>query len=93
MIINALGQLIYWLLNVLLIFNLPQLPDTISTILSQVVSYITTGLQIITSFIGTTAVGVLGLLLGLFLSMHAAYMLYSLVAFVLRKIPLLGVKM
>lgn len=93
MIINALGQLIYWLLNVLLIFNLPQLPDTISTILAQVSSYITIGLQVITSFIGTTAVGVLALLLGLFLSMHAAYMLYSLVAFVLRKIPLLGVKM
>ena len=93
MIINALGQLIYWLLNILLIFNLPQLPDTITTILNQVVSYITIGLQIITSFIGTTAVGVLALLLGLFLSMHAAYMLYSLIAFVLRKIPLLGVKM
>lgn len=93
MIISALGELIYSLLNVLLVFDLPQLPDSISAILNQVLVYLKDGVGLIVAFIGPTATGVLAVLLRLLLLMHGAYMLYTFVRFVLRKIPMLNIDM
>ena len=93
MIIKALGDLIYNLLNILLVFQLPALPDTVTQVFSNALNYIVQGVNIIKCFTGSTCLGVLAVLLQLILFAHGMYMLYSFVAFVLRKIPMLGLDM
>lgn len=93
MIITALANLIHALLNVLLVFNLPQLPTSVVSVANQAVEYMNTGIQIIGAFTGSTTLGVLAVLVNLFLLAHTAYMLYSFVRFILRKIPMLGIDM
>lgn len=93
MIINGLANLIYWLLDLLLVFNLPSLPATVTTILDNGVEYLKSGVGLVSSFLGPTTMGVLAVLLRLLLLMHGAYMLYSFVRFILRKIPMLGIDM
>lgn len=92
MIISALLNLIYAVLSVLLVFNLPQLPDTVVTIANSLIGYITTGINMLHAFIGNTAMGVIAVCLGLVVLMNAAYLVYSLVFWVIRKIPMLNVK-
>ena len=92
MLIKGLLNLIYGLLSLLLIFNLPALPETVTTILTQVSGYINTGVDIIRIFIGNSAMSVLALLLQLVIYLNLAYFLYSFVFWVVRKIPILNVK-
>ena len=92
MIIKALLTLVYGLLNVLLVFDLPNLPDTIKTLFQQFIGYLETGVSIIRTFIGDTAMGVCALLLTLIIGLNVAYALYSFVFWVIRKIPMLNVK-
>lgn len=93
MIITALANLIYNFLNVLMVFNLPALPDSVMTVFNNGMSYVFTGVRIIAVFTGNTALGVLALLLQLLLLMHSAYMLFSFISFIIRKIPMLNVHM
>ena len=92
MIITALLNLIYTVLSVLLVFELPQLPQTVTSLLSQITTYVGTGVSIIGIFIGSTALGILAVFLQLVIYMNAAYFLWSFVFWVIRKIPMLGVK-
>ena len=92
MIITALLNLIYTVLSVLLVFELPQLPQTVTSLLSQITTYVGTGVSVIGIFIGSTALGILAVLLQLVIYMNAAYFLWSFVFWVIRKIPMLGVK-
>ena len=92
MIITALLNLIYTVLSVLLVFELPQLPQTVTSLLSQITTYVGTGVSIIGIFIGSTALGILAVLLQLVIYMNAAYFLWSFVFWVIRNIPMLGVK-
>lgn len=92
MIIAGLLSLIFAVLSVLLVFNLPALPDTITQLLNQVIEYVIMGISILEAFIGDTAMGILALLLQLVIYMNAAYFLYSFVFWVIRKIPMLNVK-
>lgn len=92
MIITVLLNLVYNILSVLLIFNLPALPDTISTILDQITGYLVTGVTLIAAFVGSSCMGVMALLLQLVILMNAAYLLYSFVMWVLRKIPMLNIR-
>lgn len=92
MIITVLLNLIYSLLSLLLVFNLPVLPETITTLVNSILGYIPTGVGILGVFFGNTCMGVLALLLRLVIGMNAAYMTYSLVFWVIRKIPMLNVK-
>lgn len=92
MIIKALGSLIYGVLSVLLVFDLPSLPDTVTAIAESVKGYISTGIGVLGAFVGREAMGVLSVLLGLVVALNAAYALYSLVFWVIRKIPMLSVK-
>lgn len=93
MIINALANLIHGLLSIVLVFELPQLPASVMTVAEHGVSYIIGGIGVLGAFLGPTALGVLAVLLTLLLHMHVSYMLYTLVAFILRKIPILNVEM
>ena len=92
MIIKALLELIYGLLSLLLVFNLPNLPGTITELLTQIIGYFGTGIDIIRTFIGSTAMGVLSVCLQLIIYANAAYFLWSFVFWVIRKIPMLNVK-
>ena len=92
MIISALLSLIYTVLSALLVFELPSLPDSVTTVASQITDYITTGINVLASFVGNTCMGVLAVLLELVIAMNAAYLVYSLVFWVIRKIPILNVK-
>ena len=92
MIVSALLNLVYNILSVLLIFNLPALPATISTILDQISGYLVTGVTLIAAFVGSSSMGVMALLLELVILMNAAYLLYSFVMWVLRKIPMLNIR-
>jgi ABC-type glycerol-3-phosphate transport system permease component len=79
-------------LNALLVFDLSNLPPTITTLLNQIKEYIIAGISVIQSFMGSTAMGVIALHLAIIIAMNAAYFLYSFVFWVIRKIPMLGVK-
>lgn len=92
MIIEALITVIYNVLSVLLVFNLPDMPDSIETVMTQVGGYFETGIAVLGAFLGDTAMSVLALLFNLVLAFNAAYALYSLVFWVIRKIPMLSVK-
>lgn len=91
MIISALLTLVYNVLSVLLVFNLPSLPSSVTTVASEVVDYIGTGISVMASFVGSTCMGLLAVLFTLVIALNAAYMLYSLVFWVIRKIPVLGI--
>lgn len=93
MIITALGDLVYNLLNLLLVFELPVLPESLVSIADSGIGYLVTGASLLRSFLGSTALGVIALLIQLLLLMHAAYMLFTFVQFILKKIPVLNVKM
>ena len=92
MIITALLNLIYTVLSVLLVFELPQLPQTVTSLLSHITTYVGTGVSFFGNFIGSTSLGILAVLLQLVIYMNAAYFLWSFVFWVIRKIPMLGVK-
>lgn len=92
MIISGLLNLIYSVLSFLLVFELPNMPDTILAILNQITGYFQTGIQVISVFIGSTAIGVIALLIQLVIFLNAAYFLWSFVFWVIRKIPMLNVR-
>lgn len=93
MIIKLLADLIYGLLNILLVFDLPSLPDSVVTIADQAVTYILEGVKIIGAFTGNYGLGVLAVLLNLILLMHTAYMTFTFVKFILKKLPMLDIDM
>jgi len=92
MIISGLLNVIYGVLSVLLVFDLPKLPDTVTTLLGEFGGYVVTGVNMLSVFIGPTAMGVIALLLSLIIAMNVAYFLYSFVFWVVRKIPMLNVR-
>lgn len=93
MIIKALADLVYTLLDVLLVFELPSLPDSIVTVANTAVDACCTGIEIIRAFTGSSALALIAVLLNLLLFAHSAYMVITFVDWILRKIPLLDVEM
>lgn len=93
MIIIALANLIYNLLNLLLVFNLPALPESVTTVANQAVTYIFEGVKVIGAFTGNYSLGMLAVLLELILLMHAAYLTFTFVKFLMKKIPMLNIDM
>lgn len=92
MIITALLNVIYNVLSALLVFNLPSLPDSILTVANQIIIYIGTGISIISAFLGPTTIAILCLLVQLVILHNSAYILWTFVFFVIRKIPMLNVR-
>ncbi len=92
MIITAALNVIYGLLSVLLVFNLPQLPESILTLATTATGYMVSGLGILHTFIGNTAMGVIALCFQLVIAFNVAYFLYSFVVWVLKKVPFLGIE-
>lgn len=92
MIITALLNLIASLLSVVLVFDLPQWPSQIDQLFQTVISWMVTGVEVFRAFVGKETLTIISVLLGLVLAMNAAYLVYSLVFWVLRKIPMFGIK-
>mgnify|MGYP001028456326 CR=1 FL=1 len=92
MIITALINLIFGLLSVLLVFNLPQLPDTFMTLLGTIQEYLVGGVGLLRAMVGDTAMGVIAVCLQLVIFLNAAYFLYSFVFWVIKKIPMLNIR-
>lgn len=92
MIITALLNLIANLLSAVLVFDLPKWPSQIDQVFQTVISWMVTGVEVLRAFVGKETLTVISVLLGLVLAMNAAYLVYSLVFWVLRKIPMLGIK-
>lgn len=92
MIVSALLNLIYNILSLLLVFELPDLPESVVAVADSIIGYISTGFSILRTFVGSTCMGILAVLFVLVVAMNAAYLVYSIVFWVLRKIPLLGIE-
>ena len=93
MIVKGLLQLIFSLLNGLFVFDLPNMPPTITTLWNEFIGYVVTGIDVIRVFIGDTAMSVCSLLLALIIGMNVAYFVIGVIFFVLRKIPIAGVNL
>lgn len=92
MIITALIELILNVLGALLIFDLPALPEEVTSVLNDITGYLVSGVGIIRAFVGDGCMTLLATLFSLVVLANAAYFLYSFVFFVIRKIPMLNVK-
>lgn len=92
MIITALIELILNVLGALLVFDLPALPESVTSILDNISGYLVSGVGILRAFVGDGCMTILATLFGLVVLANAAYFLYSFVFFVIRKIPMLNVK-
>ena len=90
MIITAVANVIYTLLDVLFVFELPQFPQGIVNVFNTVTTSIDTGIDIFHAFLGSTAMGVIGICLQFVIYANVAYFTISLIFFVLKKIPFLG---
>lgn len=92
MIVNALLQVLYTLLDAIMIFDIPDLPPQISNGISYALTYITQGVGVLTSFIGPDAMAVLGVLFGLFVVLNVAFFAYSVAWWFIRKLPFLQIR-
>ncbi len=92
MIIAGLIELVLNVLGALLVFDLPALPESVTSTLDGMIGYLVSGVSILRAFVGDDCLKVMATLFGLVVLANAAYFVYSLVFFVIRKIPMLNVK-
>lgn len=90
MIIEALLTLIKRLLELLLApIQIPDLPDSVQSVISQAMTYLLDGLGIFAAF---THYQFLMALLALVIVIEAAMLVYKFVLWVLKKIPAAGIE-
>lgn len=87
MIIEGLLTLLKNLLNVLLVFKIPQLPTEVSGYIDTMFGYLETGASILANY---TPLSYLITLFGIILAVDAAVLIYHFVMWIIRKIPMLG---
>lgn len=90
MIISLVANMIYALLNVLFVFELPQFPQGVVNVFNSVTSSIDTGLDVLHALLGSGCMSVLGICLQFVIYANLAYFTISVIFFVLKKIPFLG---
>ena len=90
MIIQLLLDLIFGLFSVLTLpINIPSLPSSVSEMLNTIFSYISSGLSILAVYCD---LDYLLLLLGIVIAVDIALSLYSLVMYLIKKIPFFGIQ-
>lgn len=90
MIIKLLLDLVYSVVSVLTVpINIPSLPAGVQTAFADFLGYIQTGIAILSTY---THMSYLLVLFGLVVSVDVGIMLYKFVMWVLKKIPMLGIK-
>lgn len=92
MIVYNIANVVLALLNTLFVFNLPQIPDSVIALWNQIWAIFGDGLDMLHVLIGDTAFAVVGVVLQLIIFANVTYFTVSLVFFVLKKIPLLGIR-
>ncbi len=92
MIITGLLNLVYTVVNALLVFSLPSFPQSVVDAIATIRQHLVAGIGVLRAFLGDRCLTVLATLFGLILAMNAAYLLYSLVFWVIRKIPMFSVR-
>ena len=92
MIVEALCTLVKNLLSLLLVFELPPFPETITNIFNSILDYLVLGRNLLQILIGTPAMGVIGVCLLLVVSANGIYFTWTVLLFILKKIPFLGIE-
>lgn len=89
MIVLGLLELVYGLFLILTApISLPSLPEPAVFVITSVIGYIETGLQILACYVN---LDFLLILFGLVVAVDAGLLIYKFVMWVLRKIPMLGI--
>lgn len=88
MIINGLLNVIYSVLDFLLIFSIPELPSQAQGYIDTLFDYMVGATGIVANY---TPLGYLLILFGIIVTVDVAILLYKLVMWILRKIPLAGI--
>lgn len=87
MIIEILLNIVYSVLNILLFFEIPQLPTEVLGYINQFFDYLVVGASVLGNY---TPLPYLMILFGLLLSVDASILIYHFVMWVIRKIPVLS---
>ena len=90
MIIEALMQVVFVLFELLTSpISIPSLPDQVHNFLNSAMVYLEIGVGILSNYVDITY---LGILVGVVLSVDAGLLIYKLVMWIIRKIPMLGIE-
>lgn len=92
MLVKGLLDLIYNILDLILFTELPPMPEVIYTLLTEVTNYIVMGVDVLEAFIGHTAMLVLAAVISLVFAFNFFYLTWSMIFWILRKIPMLNIK-
>lgn len=94
MIIKKLLELCLSLLTSLLsnVDGIPALPNHFSEVLSTILNYMLSGIDLLGMFIGPTALTFIGVCLDVIIALNLFYFGYSCVMWFVKKIPFLGIK-
>ena len=89
MIIELLLEVVYNLLSLLLIFKIPQLPQTALDYIDTAFDYLTAGAGLLANY---TPLEYLLSLFGILLLVDVGINVYHFVMWIVKKIPMLGIK-
>lgn len=89
MIITGLLNVIYFILDKLLVFSIPKLPEQATGYINTLFDYMASATGIVANY---TPLNYLLILFGLILAVDAAILIYKFIMWILRKIPVLGIE-
>lgn len=90
MIIKSILNVIYQLFKTLTVaINIPALPDSIAVVISDMCSYVSSGLAILAAYVDLPY---LLILFGIVVAVDAALWLYKIVMYFVHKIPMANIK-
>ena len=90
MIIKLLMDLLYSVFSVLTLpIKIPGMPDSVREFVAVSIDYISTGISLLGNFVD---IGFLLILFGIIIAVDVGILLYKLVMWVLKKIPMLGIE-
>lgn len=92
MIIKALAELLLSLLKALLVIDLPGFPTAVAEAVATATTYLTSGLQILAFFLGSTTMSLIGTILPIIIAIEAFLKTWQFVWWVLSKIPMINVE-
>lgn len=88
MLIELLLNLIYNLLNTMLVFEIPKLPAEVQGNIDTMFDYLVSGASILANY---TPLSYLMTLFGIILAIDVGINIYHFVMWILKKIPMIGV--
>lgn len=89
MIIEMLLSFILRILNTLLVFEVPLLPQEVHNYLDSFFGYLESGASVLANYV---PLGYLLTLFGIIVAIDGAILLYKFVLWILKKIPMLGIE-